>query len=300
MKSKYLSSSFSFALFILVWVELVTATFINGDGNLNEQLVPVEGVPVHQLSHSFPEQDYLSFGYYQQSCSPAESIIHNKVKEWSDKDYTLAPSLIRLHFHDCSIRGCDASILLDNEGGERTAASKTLRGFEPETQRCMPVAHSGKFLTEEKMAFVSIGEEANSVPHGQESITELIEFFQSKGLNVFDLAVLSDPCINPRYLNYLKRKCRWASEYMELDATTPQKLDSVYFTNLEHGMGLLSTEQLLNSDSRTSPLISMLASQTEIFMQQFAASMVKLGTVQVLTGSDEGEVRTSCSCVNSN
>ncbi|KAK6916946.1 hem peroxidase [Dillenia turbinata] len=359
MASRYLSSSFSLVLFIWVWVELVTATFFDGDGNSNEPRVPVEGVPVHlqnhhhQLSHSFPEQDYLSFSYYQQSCPQAESIIYNKVKEWIDKDYTLAPSLIRLHFHDCSVRGCDASILLNNKGGERqAAASKTLRGFEviddikaelekqcPRTVSCADILTAaardatvlagGPFWQVpygRKDGLVSVGKEANSVPHGQESITELLEFFQSKGLNVLDLAVLSgvhtigrctcgavqdrlynyngthkaDPSINPRYLNYLKRKCRWASEFVDLDATTPQKFDSVYFTNLEHGMGLLSTDQLLNSDSRTSPLISVLASQPEIFMQQFVTSMVKLGNVQALTGSDEGEVRTNCGCVNSN
>ncbi|KAG4387803.1 hypothetical protein GLYMA_09G048400v4 [Glycine max] len=73
----------------------------------------------------------LSFGYYRKTCPQFESILHNKVKEWILKDYTLAASLMRLHFHDCSVRGCDGSILLKHDGSERTAhASKTLRGFE--------------------------------------------------------------------------------------------------------------------------------------------------------------------------
>ena len=46
----------------------------------------------------------LSFGYYRKTCPQFESILHNKVKEWIQKDYTLAASLMRLHFHDCSVR----------------------------------------------------------------------------------------------------------------------------------------------------------------------------------------------------
>jgi len=46
----------------------------------------------------------LSFGYYRKTCPQFESILHNKVKEWIKEDYTLAASLMRLHFHDCSVR----------------------------------------------------------------------------------------------------------------------------------------------------------------------------------------------------
>lgn len=46
----------------------------------------------------------LSFGHYQKSCPQFESILNRKVQEWIHKDYTLAASLLRLHFHDCSIR----------------------------------------------------------------------------------------------------------------------------------------------------------------------------------------------------
>jgi peroxidase len=38
---------------------------------------------------------------------------------------------------------------------------------------------------------VSIGNEAELIPKGHENITSLIEYFQSKGLTVLDLVVLS-------------------------------------------------------------------------------------------------------------
>ncbi|KAI3717150.1 hypothetical protein L1987_68563 [Smallanthus sonchifolius] len=76
-------------------------------------------------------EDDLSYSLYHKSCQDVEGIIYRKVKEWVKKDPTLAPSLIRLHFHDCVVRGCDASILLDHSGSERSAnVSKSLRGFQ--------------------------------------------------------------------------------------------------------------------------------------------------------------------------
>nr|AFK40503.1 unknown [Lotus japonicus] len=293
----------------------------------------------------------LSFGHYQKSCPQFESILNGKVQEWIHKDYTLAASLLRLHFHDCSIRGCDASILLNHDGSERSAqASKTLRGFDviddikaelekhcPKTVSCADILTAATRDATVKLGgpywpvpygrkdgLVSIAKEAEMVPMGHENITSLVEFFQSKGLNVLDLVVLSgahtigrascgsiqyrlynyngtgkpDPSIAPKYLNFLQRKCRWASEYVDLDATTPRAFDPVYYINLKKKMGLLSTDQLLYSDPRTSPIVSAFAGAPYVFTHQFAVSMAKLGDVEVLTGEDEGEIRTNCNAIN--
>ncbi|XP_048320583.2 peroxidase 7 [Ziziphus jujuba] len=296
--------------------------------------------------------DLLSFGYYQQSCPNLEAIISRKVKDWVDKDFNIAASLLRLHFHDCAVRGCDASILLNHEGSERNAkTSKTLRGFEviddikaeverqcPKTVSCADILTAatrdatvkvgGPYWSipyGRKDGRVSIDKEAESVPMGHENVTALMEFFQSQGLSILDLVVLSgahtigrsscepvqdrvfnyrgtgmaDPSVSPEYLNFLRRKCRWASEYVELDASTPWQFDNKYFTNLQKKMGLLYTDQILYSDLRTSPLVATLASNPSIFRNQFGVSMAKLGNVQVLTGQDrQGEIRTNCNFVN--
>ncbi|KAK9269376.1 hypothetical protein L1049_001148 [Liquidambar formosana] len=295
--------------------------------------------------------DYLSFTYYLNTCPDLEGIIQSKVQAWIKKDYTLAASIIRLHFHDCAVRGCDASILLNHTGSERTAeVSKTLRGFQvideikaevekrcPKTVSCADILTAaardatviagGPFWEVpfgRKDGRISISKEANIVPDGHENVTALIELFQSKGLNILDLVILSgshtigrctcssiqyrlnnfngtgkaDPSIDMKYLNLLKRNCRRELNYVNLDATTPRTFDSIYYTNLQKKMGLLSTDQLLYSDARTSPFVAALASQPSLFFNQFAASMVKLGNVQVLTGPKEGEIRQNCNFVN--
>ncbi|KAL0363080.1 UNVERIFIED_CONTAM: Peroxidase 7 [Sesamum calycinum] len=87
-------------------------------------------LPKAKAAPLLPPSAFLSTTYYLKSCPNLESIIQQKVNAWFQKDSTLAASIIRLHFHDCAIRGCDASILLNHPGSERSAeASRTLRGF---------------------------------------------------------------------------------------------------------------------------------------------------------------------------
>jgi peroxidase len=122
---------------------------------------------------------------------------------------------------------------------------------------------------------------------------------QQRIFNYSGTAGKADPSIDPKYLNFLKRKCRWASELIDLDATTPKTFDAVYYANLPKKMGLLSSDAKLYSDPRTAPLVNALAYQPSLFLYQFGVSMAKLGNVQVLTGPHEGEIRTKCNFVNS-
>ncbi|CAM0901426.1 unnamed protein product [Alopecurus aequalis] len=81
-----------------------------------------------------PAPSELIMGYYSMSCPYAEGIVRNVVGDALYKDPTLAASLLRLHFHDCFVHGCDASVLLDSTAeskAEKDAPpNRTLRGFE--------------------------------------------------------------------------------------------------------------------------------------------------------------------------
>ncbi|KAE8659843.1 Peroxidase 66 [Hibiscus syriacus] len=58
----------------------------------------------------------LSENYYDGKCPLNESIITNAVKKATSNDKTVPSALLRMHFHDCFIRGCDGSVLLDSKG----------------------------------------------------------------------------------------------------------------------------------------------------------------------------------------
>ncbi|PIA32648.1 hypothetical protein AQUCO_04400082v1 [Aquilegia coerulea] len=73
--------------------------------------------------------------YYKHSCPHAEKIVRRNVEIAVLKDPRMAASLLRLHFHDCFVMGCDASVLLDNSVAflsEKQAVPNlnSLRGFE--------------------------------------------------------------------------------------------------------------------------------------------------------------------------
>ena len=82
-----------------------------------------------------PGGEGLSMEYYSMTCPYAAEIVRDVVSAALAKDPTLAASLLRLHFHDCFVRGCDASVLLDSTKAHGTAekdalTNKSLRGFE--------------------------------------------------------------------------------------------------------------------------------------------------------------------------
>lgn len=253
-----------------------------------------------------------------------------------------------------NFQGCDASVLLDHEGSERRSpASKTLRGFEliddikSEIEKSCPglVSCADILTAASRDATYQLGgpywpnaygrrdsknsyaRDVEKVPSGRRDVTGLLETFQSYGLNVLDLVVLSgahtigkaycgtiqsrlfnfngsngtDPSIDTKFADYLRRKCRWASETVDLDAKTPTIFDNQYYVNLLKHEGVLSTDQELVKDPRTAPLVAAFALQPPLmFKQQFAVSMAKLVNVGVITGEDrDGEIRKVCSKSNS-
>ncbi|KAG6672723.1 hypothetical protein I3842_16G073800 [Carya illinoinensis] len=288
------------AIFIILVHHLVAIQSINA-------AAPKKGV-------SRNPADFLSLGYNLKKRPEAESIIQQKVGAWIQKDFTLAASIIRLHFHDCALRGCDASILLNYRVSERAAyVSSTLRGFQmiddiketlekkcPRTVSCADILTAaardatvfagGPFWEVpfgRKDGRISIAKEAEMVPQGHENVTALIDLFKAKGLDILDLVTLSGAHTIGRSTcgPFLNRLCRHSTDLVYLDAITPRTFDTVFYTNLMRKAGL------------TAPFVEAMASQPFLFENQFLVSMTKLGNVQVLT-RNEGEVRVNCNYVN--
>ncbi|KAL2609390.1 hypothetical protein R1flu_027963 [Riccia fluitans] len=75
-------------------------------------------------------------GFYSYSCPNAESIVLETLKTFLASDPTLGGPLLRVTYHDCFVRGCDASLLLNSVGNntaEKDAVGPnkdSIRGYE--------------------------------------------------------------------------------------------------------------------------------------------------------------------------
>ncbi|KAM1552258.1 hypothetical protein ACFXTH_044409 [Malus domestica] len=74
----------------------------------------------------------LMVGFYGETCPEAESIVRTVVRDAVLSDANTAAVLLRLHFHDCFVQGCDGSILIeDGANAERHAfGHQGVGGFE--------------------------------------------------------------------------------------------------------------------------------------------------------------------------
>ncbi|KAL0545005.1 hypothetical protein IC582_020139 [Cucumis melo] len=83
------------------------------------------------LLSNFGKSQELVVNYYNQSCPQAEEIIKQQVFSLYQKHGNSAISWIRNLFHDCMVKSCDASLLLEmkNEEGVVISEMKSPRSF---------------------------------------------------------------------------------------------------------------------------------------------------------------------------
>lgn len=85
----------------------------------------------------------------------------------------------------------------------------------------------------------------------------------------------------------------------DLDPVTPDGFDKSYFSNLLDNKGLLQSDQeLFSTDgSDTIDIVNKFAANETAFFESFVQSMIRMGNISPLTGSD-GEIRLNCRVVN--
>ncbi|XP_047334861.1 peroxidase 9 [Impatiens glandulifera] len=161
--------------------------------------------------------------YYQFSCPQLNDIVMTVLENAIARAPRTAASLLRLHFHDCFVQGCDASVLLDDSStiaSEKRAGPNlnSLRGYEvideikakleeecPETVSCADIialAARGSTvisggpswelpLGRKDSNCASINLANNNLPAPNSTIQNLINLFKRQGLSEIDLVALS-------------------------------------------------------------------------------------------------------------
>ncbi|MBA0715679.1 hypothetical protein Golax_014565 [Gossypium laxum] len=302
---------------------------------------------------------YLYPQFYDHSCPKAQEIVKHFVAKAFEEDPRMAASLLRLHFHDCFVKGCDASVLLDSSGTiiseKRSNPNRdSARGFEvideikaaiekecPHTVSCADImalaARDSTVLTGGPNWDVPLGRRDsrdaslsgsnNNIPAPNNTFQTILTKFKLQGLDIVDLVALSgshtignarctsfrqrlynqagngkpDYTLDQSYAAHLRTHCPKSGgdqNLFFLDFVSPVKFDNSYFKNLLAYKGLLSSDEVLftkNAESRE--LVKTYAYNQELFFQQFAKSMIKMGNISPLTGY-KGEIRKYCRKVN--
>ncbi|MQM10924.1 hypothetical protein Taro_043820 [Colocasia esculenta] len=166
---------------------------------------------------------YLYPQFYDHSCPKAQEIVRSVVANAVARDARTAASLLRLHFHDCFVKGCDASLLLDSGNGivsEKLSNPNrnSARGFEvideiksaleqqcPQTVSCADIlalaARDSTVLDGGPSWEVPLGRRDsrgaslsgsnNDIPAPNNTLPTIVTKFKRQGLDLVDLVALS-------------------------------------------------------------------------------------------------------------
>ncbi|KAL2633331.1 hypothetical protein R1flu_004810 [Riccia fluitans] len=169
-----------------------------------------------------PSRAQLSMDFYSATCPQMLSLVEAKVDEFIAADSSKAGGFVRLQFHDCFVRGCDASVLLRSpvNAAEMDAAPNagSLRGLDEIDEvkavleeACPGVVSCADIITlVARDAIVAIGGPTWPVPLGRrdgvvssifeatinlaspdEQFGQLVQRFNRVGLSLEDLVILS-------------------------------------------------------------------------------------------------------------
>lgn len=170
---------------------------------------------------------------------------------------------------------------------------------------------------------VSNNAEAEAMlPSPSLNVQQLTDSFTRKGLSQSDMITLSgahtigrihcstvvsrlypttDPNLDSDLADQLKTLCPQvggsAAATFNLDPTTPELFDNMYYSNLFGGKGVLQSDQILFESWSTKLPTMFNVLSTSSFTSSFADSMLTMSQIEVKTGTD-GEIRRQCRVVN--
>ncbi|KAK9670660.1 hypothetical protein RND81_13G216100 [Saponaria officinalis] len=173
------------------------------------------------MCSAFTLGDSLSLNYYDENCPDVDKIIENTIKEAFSEDKTVPAALLRMHFHDCFVRGCDASVLLDTAGSSKVEksgppnlslhaffvidnAKKAVEAACPGVVSCADIlalaARDSVVISGgptwdvpkgRKDGTTSLASETRQLPAPTFNLSQLQQNFAQRGLNLGDLVALS-------------------------------------------------------------------------------------------------------------
>lgn len=108
-----------------------------------------------------------------------------------------------------------------------------------------------------------------------------------------------DPSLDPAYASQLKQQCPPGNtnSVVPMNPSSPAITDVGYYIDILANRGLFTSDQTLLSTTATANQVRQNARNPFFWTRKFAAAMVKMGQIGVLTGT-AGEIRANCRVIN--
>ena len=112
-----------------------------------------------------------------------------------------------------------------------------------------------------------------------------------------------DPALSNVYAFLLKSICPFfSSQFVPttttfMDLITPTKLENKYYVGLSNNLGLFISDAALLTNATMKALVDSFVRSEATWKAKFARSMLKMGQIEVLTGT-QGEIRRNCRVIN--
>ncbi|KAJ3702828.1 hypothetical protein LUZ61_006533 [Rhynchospora tenuis] len=262
----------------------------------------------------------LSVDYYSKTCPNVEDIVRKEMIQILSVAPSLAAPFLRMHFHDCFVRRKDAPPNGSLRGfGAIERVKEKLEAACPNTVSCADVlalmARDAVWLSKgptwpvwlgRRDGRLSLAVETNELPPHQANLTQLIQIFAAKGLDLKDLVVLSgahtigtaycstisnrlynytgqnnlndvDPFMDPKYIAKLRSKCSPTDKktLLEMDPGSYKTFDNSYYKYVAKRRSAFHSDWALLTDSFTRAYVLKHADGFESeFFQDFAQSMI--------------------------
>ncbi|KAK6250834.1 hypothetical protein SCA6_004839 [Theobroma cacao] len=301
----------------------------------------------------------LQIGFYRDTCSLVEFIVKEEVTKAFIKEKGVVAGLMRMHFHDCFVRGCDGSVLLDSTPSSTAekdsfANNPSLRGYEviDNAKARLEAVCKGVVSCADIVAFAArdsieiTGGLGYDVPAGRRdgrtslaseiignlppptfNVSQLTQMFAKKGFTQEEMVTLSgghtigrshctsfsnrlynfsgtgmqDPSLDPRYAAMLKQQCPQGNKdtnlVVPMNPSSPSITDAGYYVEILANRGLFTSDHTLLTNPATANQVTQNARNPMQWRAKFAAAMVKMGQLEVLTGT-AGEIRANCRVIN--
>ncbi|KAG2588207.1 hypothetical protein PVAP13_5NG196400 [Panicum virgatum] len=269
----------------------------------------------------------LQVGYYGKKCKGLENIVKWHVIRALKANRRTGSALVRLLFHDCFVRGCDGSVLLDasydNPHPEKEApANIGLTAFDlleeikaAVEDKCPGVVSCSDLLiyaARDASSILSNGHVHFDVPAGR------LDGFVSKAEEAQAELPDSADDIVPAYRELLKYKCSQGSnppvvnnvrdeDYDVVARYTPgftsrvrkvsDYLDNSYYHNNLAKIVTFHSDWTLLTHKEALGHVKEYAENGTLWDEDFADSLVKLSKLPMPAGS-KGEIRKKCSAIN--